>query len=310
MALNLAGLAAYTEQNKLPLITKALFSAKSARLLSKRTGIKSSEALNLMDTDAVFQADACGWSPSGTTAFTQRNITVGKVRVQEALCPKDLEAYWTQTLLNAGSNTEEIPFEVAYTDYKTGKIAEQIETAIWQGDTATGNTNAATNKWDGFIKLINAASGTTVSGNTGAVTGITTSNAFAVVQAVYNQIPVQILDKQDLAIVMGWDTFRKLVANLTTLNLFHYAPVVDGAQGELILPGTNVKVYALNGLNSTNRIFAFQWGNMFMGTDLEGDFEEFKMFWAQEAMEVRYHMAFKCGVQFAYPSEIVNFILA
>lgn len=310
MALNLDGLSVYTEQNKLPLITKALFSAKSARLLSKRTGIKSAEALNLMDTDSVFQADGCGWSPSGTTAFTQRNITVGKVRVQEALCPKSLEAYWTQTLLNAGSNQEAIPFEVAYTDLKTGKIAEQIETAIWQGDTATGNTNAATNKWDGFIKLINAASGTTVSGNTGAVTGITASNAFAVTQAVYNRIPVQILDKQDLAIVMGWDTFRLLVANLTTLNLFHYSPIVDGNQGELILPGTNVKVYALNGLNSTNRIFAFQWGNMFMGTDLEGDFEEFEMFWAREAREVRYAAAFKVGVQFAYPAEIVNFILA
>jgi hypothetical protein len=31
-----------------------------------------------------------------TTAFTQRNITVGAVKVEETLCPKTLEAKWMQ----------------------------------------------------------------------------------------------------------------------------------------------------------------------------------------------------------------------
>ena len=311
MAYNFGNLAVYTEQQSLPLITRSLFSAKSASILTPMVGIKSSKALNLMNTDAVFQnGDDCGWSPSGTTTFSNRVLDVGRIKVHEPLCPKKLEEYWMQTQLLAGSNPEQIPFEAQYADLKVGKIAEQIETAIWQGDTATGNVNPSTNKFDGFIKLINVASGVTVVGNTGAVSSITSLNAFAVVMGVYNVIPTTILDKADLAIVVGWDTFRKLVSNLTALNLFAYAPVVDGVQGEIILPGTNVKVVALNGLNGTNRIFAMRLSNMFWGVDLLNEEDKFEIFYAKEAMEVRFVAEFKAGVQFAYADEIVNFILA
>ena len=311
MAYNFGNLTAYTEQQSLPLITKSLFSAKSASILTPMTGIKSSKALNLLDTDAVFQSgDNCGFTASGTTTFSNRILTVGRIKVNEAICPKKLEEYWMQSQLPIGSRYTGIPFEQQFAEQKAGKTAEQLETAIWQGDTASGNTNANTNKFDGFIKLINAASGSTVSGNTGAVSGITISNAFSVMQAIYNRIPTKILDKEDLRIVCGWDTFRLLVANLTNLNLFHYSPVVDGVQGELILPGTNVRVVALNGLNTTNRIFAMRLSNMFFGTDLLNEEERFEIFYAKEADEVRYVAEFKAGVQFAYADEIVNFILA
>jgi len=311
MAYNFGNLAVYTEQQSLPLITKSLFSSKSATILTPMVGIKSSKALNLMNTDAVFQnGDDCGWSPSGTTTFSNRVLDVGRIKVHEPLCPKKLEEYWMQTQLLAGSNPEQIPFEAQYAELKVGKIAEQIENAIWQGDTASGN--AALNRFDGFNKLITAAVADTIVGNTGGVTvatGITTGNAFAIVQAVYTAIPTTILDKPDLVIVLGWDTFRKLVANLTALNLFSYAPVVDGVQGEITLPGTNVKIMALNGLNGTNRIFAFRLSNMFWGVDLLNEEDRFEIFYAKEAMEVRFIAEFKAGVQFAYADEIVNFIL-
>ena len=311
MAYAFGNLTAYTEQQSLPLITKSLFNAKSASILTPMVGVKSSKAVNLLATDAVFQnGDNCGWSPSGTTTFSNRVLTVGKIKVHEAICPKKLEEYWMQTQVVAGSNPESVPFEQQYAELKAGVIAEQMETAIWQGDTASGNTNANTNKFDGFIKLINAASGSTIAGNTGSVSGITNSNAFAVMQGVYNAIPTSLLDKPDLRIVCGWDTFRKLVANLTTLNLFHYSPTVDGNVGEIVLPGTNVTVVALNGLNTTNRIFAMRLSNMFYGVDLLNEEERFEIFYAKEAMEVRWVAEWKAGVQFAYANEIVNFILA
>jgi hypothetical protein len=84
---------------------------------------------------------------------------------------------------------------------------------------------------------------------------------------------------------------------------------VDAA-GEVVLPGTNVTVVALNGLNGTNRIFAMRLSNMFFGTDLLNEDERFEIFFAKEADEVRYVAEFKAGVQFAYATEIVNFILA
>lgn len=311
MAYNFGNLAVYTEQQSLPLLTKSLFRSKTATLLTPMVGVKSSKALNLLATDAVFQSgDNCGWSPSGTTTFSNRIMSVAKIKIHEPLCPKKLEDYWMQTQVVAGSNPESIPFEQQYADLKVGQIAEQMEIALWQGDTASGNTNPNTNKFDGLIKIINAASGSTISGNTGAVSGVTASNAFAVFQAVYNRIPTNILDKEDLVIVCGWDYFRFLVANLTNLNLFSYAPTVDGVAGEITLPGTNVKVVALNGLNGTNRIFAMRLSNVFYGVDLMGEDERFEIFYAKEAMEVRFITEFKAGVQIAYPTEIVQFLLA
>lgn len=309
MAYNFGNLADYTEQQSLPLIVKSLFSAKSASILTPMTGIKSSKSVNLMDTDALFQSgDNCGFTASGTTTFSNRTLQVGRIKINEAICPKKLEDYWMQSQLPIGSSYTAIPFEQQYAELKAGKTAEQVETAIWQGDTASGNTNGNTNKFDGLIKLINAASGTTIVGNTGSVSGITNVNAFAVMQGVYGAIPINILDKEDVRIVCGFDTFRKLVANLTNLNLFHYNPIVDNA-GEVILPGTNVRVVALNGLNGTDRIFAMRLSNMFFGTDLLNEDERFEIFFAKEADEVRYVAEFKAGVQFAYATEIVNFIL-
>ncbi len=41
-----------------------------------QVGVKSASALNILASTVFFQADGCGYNPSGTTAFTQRNITV------------------------------------------------------------------------------------------------------------------------------------------------------------------------------------------------------------------------------------------
>ena len=82
MGFSLSSLTPYVEQQRLPLLTKAVFDAKTQSLMQKRVGIKYEEALNLMDTDAVFQsASTCAFNASGTTSFTQRTISVARVKV-------------------------------------------------------------------------------------------------------------------------------------------------------------------------------------------------------------------------------------
>ena len=139
MSFSIGGLTDYVEQNKLPLLTTAVFDAKTQSLMQKRVGVKNQEALNLMDTDAVFQsATACAWAASGTTSFSQRVISVARVKVQEELCPRELETKWLATQLSQGSNYEGVPFEQAFATQKAKKIAANIETAIWQSTSATG----------------------------------------------------------------------------------------------------------------------------------------------------------------------------
>lgn len=304
MAYSFTGLTSYTDQERLPLITKAVFSARSAALFTKQVGIKFAAALNLMDTDAVLQGgDVCGYTTSGTTAFTQRNITVGRMKVQETLCPRSLEQYWMQTQLTAGSTYDGVPFEQAFSEQKALRIAEAIENAIWKGNAY----------FSGINQLLNAASGSVVSGNTAAITGsITSTNVISIFDTIYTRIPQAILTKNDLVMFCGWDTFRTLVMafKANTGVMYNQVDLAGLADGEIVYPGTNIKVIAVPGLLSTNRIVCTYLGNLFYGTDLLSDEEQFSIWFSRDNDEVRFQAAFKAGVQFAYPDLIVDWKLA
>ena len=129
MALSFSGLTAYTKQNIKPLLTSAVFGAKTQQLILDNgvvlSGVKGPTQIPLMDTDAVFQTDACGWDPSGTTTFSGRVLNPGKIKLEEAICPKDLEAYFTQEALRAGSTYEEFgsaDFAAAYLAKKNARM--------------------------------------------------------------------------------------------------------------------------------------------------------------------------------------------
>ena len=311
MAFDLSSLTAYTNQERLPLLTRAIAGAKTQKLITPQTGIKSVAAINLMTTDAIFQpGSTCGFSPSGTTALSQRNIIVGKVKVHERICPKDLEAYWSQMLLRGeGSTPEDInSFRDAYTALKTAEIALQCENALWMGDITS--TNANLNRWDGFMKILNSSTNV-INGNTSGVAGaLTANNVFDTFWYAFDQVPVDVLNKPDLIGFIGWDTFRVLLQAITKQNLFHYDTDKAAADGELYLPGSTLKLVAVNGLNNQNKsggtpLVIARASNMFYGTDLEGEEEMFDLFYAREAMELRFVCEFKMGAQIAFPDQVV-----
>jgi hypothetical protein len=320
MAFDVSSLANYTKQNAQELVVSAVLGAKTAQLIKTSgnviPGIKSSQTINAMDTDAFFQdGSACGWNASGTTTYSQRTLTVGKIKVQEALCQKTLETKYLQEALPAGGTYDSLVFAQQYSDRKAQIIAKQLETAIWQGDTASANGNL--NKFDGFVKLIAAASASVIHANTStyygtplaASAGYTTSNILNVMDAIYKAIPAEIIAKDDVVIAVGMDVFKLYTIALKNANLFAYN--FDGkADSEFTLPGTTIKVIALQGLNGTNKIYSTNLSNLFLGTDLINEEEQFSIFYAQEAMEMRFAADFKMGVQFAFPTQIVDFILA
>ena len=311
MAFSFGNLSAYTDQQRLPLITKAVFAARSAALFTKQVGIKSAAALNLMDTDAnIASGTACGWTATGNTTFSQRNLTVGVMKIQEALCPRSLEQYWMQTQLTAGSTYDSVPFEQAFAEQKALRIAEALENAIWQGNAYFSGVN----------QLLNAASGSTVLANASSTTwnpvsasvGITTSNVISIFDKVYNDIPQAILTRNDLVIFCGWNNFRTLIGALKSQTgvMYNQVDLQGLADGDIIYPGTNVRIVAVPGLTSTNRIVATYLGNLFYGTDLLSDEENFELWYSKDNDEVRFQAAFKAGVQFAYPDLMVDFRLA
>jgi hypothetical protein len=311
MAFNVTGLTNYTNEQSTELVIKSLFGSKTAAVLQAagqvQVGVKSAEALNILSSDVFFQADGCGYTASGNTTFSQRVITVGKIKVEETLCPKTLEAKWMQTQIAPGS-PEAVPFEEQIGNEKASRIAKLLEVSMWQGDTATSNTNPNTNRFDGFNKIIDAASASTVAGNSSSATAITVANIEGLVDDMYNLIPADIAEGEDLVLFVGIDTFKKYTTALRNSNLFHYAADSEGM--EILIPATNVRMIAVGGLSSTNRMFLARLSNMFVGTDLANEEEEYRFWYSQDNDEVRFRATMKYGVQIAFPDQLVQFKLA
>jgi hypothetical protein len=276
-------------------------------------GVKSSEKINIMETDAIFQDGAsCGFNASGSTTFTQRTVSPGKIKLNEALCPKDLESKYLQKSLPTGSYYDSIPFEQEYSEKKAKTIAAQLETALWQGDTTSVNVNL--NKFDGLVKLIGAASGVVAANASTFISGaplssITAANVISIFDGVYQAIPAKVVAADDMTIFCGQDLFRTYTVALKNSGSFNYQIDVK-ADSEFVLPGTTIKVIAVAGLNGTNKVYAMRLSNMFLGTDLLNEEERFEIFYAKEADEVRFVSEFKMGVNIAFPDEVVKFILA
>jgi hypothetical protein len=317
MGFDVSALANYTKENEALLVTSSVLGAKTASLIKSAgnvmVGVKSSEKINIMETDAIFQDGAsCGFNASGSTTFTQRTVTPGKIKVNEALCPKDLEAKYLQKALPTGSMYDSVPFEQEYSEKKAKTIAAQLETALWQGDTSSVNVNL--NKFDGLVKLIGAASGVVAANASTFISGaplssITDANVISIFDGVYKAIPAKVVAADDMTIFCGQDLFRTYTIALKNSGSFNYQIDVK-ADSEFVLPGTTIKVVAVAGLNGTNKVYAMRLSNMFLGTDLLNEEEKFEIFYAKEADQVRFVSEFKMGVNIAFPDEAVKFILA
>jgi len=316
MAFSVGSLGAYTRQSLKPLLTSAVIGAKTQQMIVKDgillTKVKSAESIPLMETDAIFQTDSCSFDPSGTTTFTQRTVTVGKIKVEEKLCPKDLETKFLQEALRAGSTYEDFgnnDFEKAYLERKNEIISKQLEVALWQGDTSSSDENLK--KFDGLIKLIDAGSpiDANVSGYTGiaTVTTLTASNAIAVVKGVKNAIPAALKGRKDVVIFCGYDFYDMYVDAGVTANLFHYDFKDNSNYGGLTVPGTGIRLEAVHGLDGTGDLYAFRMANVAMGVDLEDEEMSYKLWYSQDNNDVRYRVAFKMGVNVAFTNECVKF---
>lgn len=324
MSLNVAGLTDYVIENEDLLVAKSLFGSRTSDLIRSEgtvmTGVKFAEKINILATDAIFQnGEGCTRTSSGTTSLTQRQVTVGDIAVVEDICVKTLNKKYLSKKMANGSEGNSLPFEQEYTDLKAATISKQLEVAIWQGDTTSSNANLS--RFDGLIKLIDAAAASVAANATAyisggaiaAATGITTSNVKSIVNAMWLGLPSDVTGQDDVRIFAGWDTFNKFINAFTDQNLFNFAPAgseVSAANGVVIIPGTNYKLTAVHGLDGTNRLFAARMSNLFAGVDLEGEEDKFTMMEDQFKDYLRFKAHFKYGVNVAFPDQIVQFTLA
>lgn len=290
----MATLPAYVEQRRLPLIKEAVLKAKSASLFNLQSDIKTDAALNLLTTDVQFgDGLTCGWNEAGTQTLSQRILKTGNIKINMAYCDKAMLKYWTQYQIRVAAGQKTLPFEEDFVSAVVENVKEAVEIAIWQGDTTSATNNLK--YFDGLLKILKNDAGTVDVVITGAST-------YDDIMAVYNAIPEKVLE--GASILVGADTFRKFVNELVAKNYYHYSG--ENLNGEIYLPGSQVKVIAVNGLNGTDKIVAGQLDkNFFYGVDMVNDEEKFELWYSQDFREFRLAIEFNAGVQVAFPDEVV-----
>jgi hypothetical protein len=296
---DLSGLATYTDEVGGLLLAEAIVKAKTAEIGYVQSGIKGTQAINLLTSTLNVQDGSCGWNASGTTTFTQRDITVCDYKVNEALCPRDLNDYWAGQFLNAGSYNETVPFEQQIADLKVKQIQKFVEDTLW---TALPSASGGTDCFTGFYYMFN-----NISGNTGVnivsspITGLTNSTMLAAVDEVIQTLPDKVQEDDDLVVMMSMANYRKYVVNLRNANYFHYSPEEAGTEFITFHPGTNIRVVGIPGLSGKNQIVCGKTSQLIVGTDLMDDSEKLEMFYSKDNDEVRVRANFKIGAQIPFP---------
>lgn len=293
MAYNLNALPDFVDQNRMPLLKEAILRGRTIDLINRQSGVKGKAALNIVDVTATLKDGRnCGFNPQGDDTFSQREIVTNIINVEKEWCWKKLIGKWTEYQMRNSiiAGDKKLDFEEFFTRTIVEKVQAELEKALWQGLVDGGTTLV-----DGFLKNFTDA----------GVTPITLSGATALekVMEVYNAIPEQILDKA--AIFVSASTFRSLVNDFVMANLFHYNP--QAPIDELVLPGTNCKVYKVNGLNGAagNPIVAADTQNLFYGFDVEDAERSFDIWYSKDNDTIRLRVVFNAGTQIAFPNEIV-----
>lgn len=301
--LDLSALSAWTDEHAIDMIKEAVLKGRTVDLIKVQGGIKHSATINRLSTDLVAQSGACGFNATGSTVLDQRTITVCDIKINESICLTDLEDYYTSVMMNPGSYNEEIPFEELFAGNKRDQLQALIEDLIWQGNTSTGTGNMAL--CDGFVKLFDGATGSVGAYGTYSAS-LSATDAIDVVDEMVASVPTNVINAEDLHLFMSYPDFRTYTKALRDANLFHYTGDENqGGDFTLPIPGTNVRAIAVRGLNGQDRMLLSPASNLYAGTDLLSDAEDFRIFYSQDNDEVRFISKFKIGIQCAYLENVV-----
>lgn len=306
MAYDVSALPAYTKQDATKIIYEKIFDAiPTVKYCNIQTGVKTAETINIISSDFELQTADCAFNASGSTTLTQRTITVGKTKINGEWCEDDLETKFTSEALKKGSTYTSLTFNTQIIDNTLAKVRQKIERTIWLGNTASGDQTLK--QFDGFVKIINAATiGGTYSG---------TSWSEATSRTVMKGIAALVVGLAD--VYQGGDnTDIKIFCSPAVAQAYRWKLVNDNVgfagaydlEKKVYIEGTNMEIVEAPGLAGTNYIYAMETSNMYVGTDMENEYEKLKIWFSDDNQKIRMVGKWKIGCQVAFPLRIVKYL--
>ena len=285
--LNLDGLKGYINANKDVIVSKIVALADSTKYLQVQNGVTTDTTIHGLITNLEVQdASSCGFSAAGTQSITDRRLEPAYLKVNHEYCPKDFlntyKHYETQIAMGKSA----LPLEEALVTDVLKAVGNKNEQLIWSGSKDQGDLI------DGLTTKINADVTVHKRGVEGTV--------YEKVKALYKMVT----DKRMVA-VMSTPKYRELVMELVEKNLFHYN-TQEGTEMVLTLPGTNFKVYGIDGIKADDaNIYGLIWEETFVGMDNADDAAMFDLFWSEDDRVYKLVIEWALAVNYMFSESII-----
>lgn len=312
MAYDVTGLSEYVHGKPENLMNDLFMEGKSFQILKKETGIKNStKYYDTTNNEVVIQTG----SPSGvdnyegTDSYKDVIINVTECFIKKEYVKNDLEKTLLNLQMKAGNDQEDLPGIQTLQELNGKALNYENERLLWLGDVdLSGTTGQAGNigKFDGFVKQLDAAGDYFKTGT--APVALDSNNALTIVNGMVDKMievsPELIGTTVDM--YMSPRNFQVYVRTAYGMNgqinrdTIDFKPVTS-----ILVPGTDVMVHAMPGLNGSNEIMLSRQDNFIIGCDLESEADEFRLDYLLNTLSHRLMAIYKLGAKVVRTHEVI-----
>lgn len=250
--------------------------------------------LKALDFAAGSVKDAtCAFDDGSAVTYDEKSITPERFQLHKELCKKEWFSTYAGAQMRAGVDGT-IPgnFAEYLISHAGAVVGADVETSIWQGDTATNG------QFSGFVTQM-IADVDVVDVPTPAA--LTASNIVTKLGELRDTIPNSVYGKEDLNIYLGTAAFKFYIAKQAALGYmdqYHAGVTAPNFEGIPLVwcPGM-----------AANKMVAARKSNLFFATDLLSDLTEVKvidMTTTDGSDNVRLVMKYNAGVGYAVSEDI------
>jgi len=240
-----------------------------------------------LEYGAELQDYSCGFNPTGTIDYTDKEVTLKKFKLDHELCKDDFAQTFQAQSSGLFSASNEIPQTIqdAILVAIVDNLGTKVDTFIWNHASL------------GLIAKLNA------DGNAIEVqsTGLTKANVIAQIEKAYDAIPEAIIESEDLVMSVSPKVarlYKQAQAALTSVG----TPV-----GDKELDFLGVRMESIGAL-SGDVMFAYRVKNVGFLTGLESDLNEVRVIDHDATAgdgQIRTKAVLEMGADFSFAEEIV-----
>ena len=269
--------------------------------------VKYKQVIKKVATNDIIKNATCDFDPTSTITLTEKVLQPESFQVNLQLCKTDFRSDFDAIQMGYSAfDTLPKSFADFLIAHAAEKVAQGMETSIWQGVNATAGEFAGIMTQlttDASLPAAQEIAGTTV----------TAANVIAELGKIVDACPAALYGKEDLNLYVSQNIYRAYVRALGG-----FAAAGVGANG-YDNKGTNqqlgdvffdgVRVFVANGLASNTALLA-QKSNLYFATGLLNDMNEVKVLDMGDldgSQNVRVIMRFTADAKYGFASDVVTY---